>query len=276
MIVCKKTISLLCIAILLATCKKELINKVQFQKPILGYDIAVEGGVNSLDLNQFIRISKPAFNIANIVEPINDAQVFINNIELKSMNEGGLYTTSMLDNKRYNTVYLLKIVYHGKTYNAQDTLKKVGGLNPKELNIREIEADEKTLFSIPKHVFNAVKASTIWYQLPGQQPWSPSFFGASSNRSFIHTSPPPYGLSPVLEKRIDYDLKPTDSLNISKFSVSTGYEKFLYETFQETDWKSLFSSTPGSIMGNISGNALGYFSCSDVICQKLSVKDLIN
>ncbi|MET4082630.1 hypothetical protein ABIB40_002590 [Pedobacter sp. UYP30] len=270
----KQAILGFCFVVALVSCKKELINKVQFQNPVLSYDLAIEGGVNSLELTQFIKISKPAFRISDHVLPINDAQVFINDVELKIANSDGLYSTNLIDSKRYNTIYRLKIIYKGNTYNAEDTLKKVEAIDPKEGNIRKEKTDEKTFFSIPKHVFNATKAAKLFYQLPGQQPWSPAFFGASAYRSFIHTSAPPYGLSPVLEKRTNYEFMQTDSITVYKFSVSTGYEKFLYEAFQETDWKSLFSSTPGSIKGNISGNALGYFSCSDGISEKLSLKAL--
>lgn len=256
------------------SCKKELINKVQFQTPALQYDLVVEGGVNSLEQKQFIKISKPSFQVSDSIKPINDAQIFINGVELKLTNNDGIYTTNLLDNKQFNEVYRLKILYNNKTYSAEDTLKKVAPIEPTELNLRKVAIDETTFFSIPKHIFNSPKAANFFYQLPGQKAWSPAFFGAPTLNLFIHSSPPPYGLSPILEKRTNYLLNETDSITVYKFSVSDAYEKFLYETFQETDWKSLFSAKPGSIKGNISGNALGFFSCSDGVSEKFSVKIL--
>ena len=260
--------------LLLISCKKELINNIQFKKATSQYDLVVEGGVNSLEPKQFIKISKPSFQVSDSVKPINDAQVFINGIELKLTNNDGIYTTNLLDNKQLNKIYQLKILYNNKTYYAEDTLKKVAPIEPTELNLRRVTIDESTFFSIPKHIFNSPTAANFFYQLPGQKAWSPAFFGTPTLNLFIHSTPPPYGLSPILEKRTNYILNETDSITFYKFSVSDAYEKFLYETFQETDWKSLFSATPGSIKGNISGNALGFFSCSDGVSEKFSVKIL--
>lgn len=261
--------------ITLISCKKQLINKVEFTDPNLQYDISVEGGVNSLDINQYIRITKPAFKISDRVEPVNNGQVFINDVELQLTNTAGVYTTHLLDNKRYNESYKLKIVYNGKTYLAEDTLKKVNPLNPLEFDVLEQEIKEKKYLSIPRHVFNATFAAKVFYQLPGQPAWSPANFDTSTTYSFLHTAAPPYGLSPTLEKRSDYPFNEKDSITVYKFSVSASYRKFLYQTFQETDWKSLFSSTPGHVRGNISGNALGFFNCSDGVSEKIFVKKFL-
>lgn len=264
----------------LISCKRELIEKVQFQKPKIKYELAIEGSVNSLNSAQFIKISKPSFSISDTITPVNDAQVFINDIPLKIINAGGVYSVDLVDNKRYNEAYHLKVIYHGQTYEAIDTLKKVAQIVPSELNIllqnNNTNSNSNSIFiSIPKHIFNAVKAAKIFYQLPEKSGWSSSSFKASSYYAYIHFYAPPYGLSPILEKRIEYALNATDSITVYKFSISSNYEKFLYSVFQETDWKSLFSSTPGEIKGNISGNALGYFYCTDVINEKIAIKDLI-
>ena len=73
----------------LISCKRELIEKVQFQKPKIKYELAIEGSVNSLNSAQFIKISKPSFSISDTITPVNDAQVFINDIPLKIINAGG-------------------------------------------------------------------------------------------------------------------------------------------------------------------------------------------
>ncbi|MGY3053790.1 sulfur relay (sulfurtransferase) DsrF/TusC family protein [Pedobacter sp. UYEF25] len=258
----------------MVSCKKELINSIQFRSPSQQYDLVVEGGVNALDSNQFIKLSKPVFQVSDSIVPINDAQIFINDVALHITNDQGIYSTNLLNNKNYNSVYKLRIEFGNKTYYAEDSLKQVAPIEPSELNMRKQQVDESTFLSIPKHVFNSPKPAIFFYQLAGQKDWSAAFFGPSTLNLFIHSAPPPYGLSPVLEKRTNHPYNEADMITVYKFSVSNAYEKFLYQTFQETDWKSLFSSTPGSIKGNISGNALGFFSCSDGIIQKFSVKTL--
>lgn len=275
-------IAVFCIFFGLISCKKELIEKVQFQKPKIKYELAIEGGVNSMNTTQFIKITKPSFSVSDTITPVNDAQVFINDISLNITNTDGVYSSDLVDNKRYNQLYHLKVIYHGQTYEAQDTLIKVNPIEISELNIllqnnntNNTTNNNSTFISIAKHIFNSGKASKIFYQLPEKSEWSPSSFQASPYYSYIHFYAPPYGLSPILEKRTDYGLKLTDSINIYKFSTSSSYEKFMYNIFQETDWKSLFSSTPGEIKGNISGNALGYFSCADIVSKRFEVKSLI-
>lgn len=270
-----KKILACCVILALISCKKQLINKVEYTDPSLPYAISVEGGVNSLDSNQFVRLFKPAFKISDRVAPINNAQVFINDVELKTINASGVYSTRQLDNKRYNECYKLKIIYNGKTYLAEDTLKKVNPINPLELDVLKQEAKDKQYLSIPKHIFNTSVSSNFFYQMPGEQAWSPENFDTSKNYIFLHSSAPPYGLSPALEKRSNYLFSEKDSIVVYKFSISVAYRKFLYQSFQETDWKSLFSSTPGQVYGNVSGNALGFFNCSDGISKKFSVLELI-
>ncbi len=264
-----------CLCLFFLSCKKELIDRLAFQKPKTKYELVIEGGVNSLAAEQFIKITKPAYAISDSIIPINNAEVFINDIPLKLTQVAGVYSTVLLDNKCYNQPYHLKIIYNGLTYNATDTLKKVASITFSELNFSTQKENKKILVSIPKHIFNAAKAAKLFYQLPGNGAWSPSSFDASPYYSFIHFYAPPYGLSPILEERTEYAFNPTDTIGIYKFSVSALYEKYLYSVFQETDWKSLFSSTPGQIKGNVSGNALGYFSCSDVTSQKSEIKTLV-
>jgi hypothetical protein len=42
----------------------------------------------------------------------------------------------------------------------------------------------------------------------------------------------------------------------------------------ETDWSGLFSSVPVNVEGNISGNAQGYFSVSDVDVRRYKAGEL--
>ncbi|MBD3749767.1 MAG: hypothetical protein IE931_09740 [Sphingobacteriales bacterium] len=239
------------------------------------YDLVVEGGVNSLTNQQFIALSKPATNLLDSVSPINDAEVFIEGTPLKLYNKNGIYAGVILNNKRYNEAYHLKVIYRNKTYEAFDTLKQVLPITTAELNLFVQQQNDEINISIPKHSFIKGESAKIFYHFSGGVNWSPSIFNKVQLYSYIHPNPPPYGLSPILEQRTNYIFQVSDSFEVSKFSESDAYSQYLYQIFQETDWRSIFSGNPGAIKGNISGNALGFFYCTDVLTKKIAIKDIL-
>lgn len=258
----------------LFSCKKELADHLKFKSAKNHYDLVVEGGVNSLTNEQFIVLSKPAASVLDSVVPINDAEVFIEGIPFKLYNKKGIYSGVVLNNKRYNEAYHLKVIYQNKTYEASDTLIKVLPITTAELNLIVQQQNDKIDISIPKHSFIQGESAKLFYHFSGGKNWSPSVFNNIAY-AYIHPNPPPYGLSPILEQRTNYTFLINDTLEVSKFSVSNAYSQYLYQVFQETDWRSIFSGNPGAIKGNISGNALGFFYCTDVIVQPFTVKSLI-
>lgn len=251
-----------------------MIDRVKFQDPISKFDLVVEGGVNTFTQEQFIKLSLPSYKISDSVIKILDAQVFIDDIPLKINTATGIYSGFLTDNKKYNQAYHLKILYKEKIYEADDTLKRALPITINDLNITSQRQDANLTLAVPKHLFGALNPGKLFYLLPNQKDWEVSKLGENQSYSYIHTNAPPYGLFPVLENRSNFNVHPADSIKIYKFSASADYEKYLYNLFQETDWKSVFSTNPGAVKGNISGKALGYFYCTDVITKKIAAIDL--
>ncbi len=266
---------LLLVTLIFVSCKKELIDRITFKKPINNYDLVIEGGVNTFKKEQFILLSRPSLNVAGLVSAVNDAEVFINNKQLTLTATPGIYSGILQENKNYGEVYQLKVIYKGTIYIAKDTLKKVSSIKLSDFNFSSQQQDDKILLSVPKHTFSAVELAKIFYRFQGTSDWSVSKLDSTQTYSYAHTFAPPNGLYPILEGRSNKTVSPADSIQIYKFSVSNSYEKYLYSVFAETDWKSIFSTTPGQIKGNISGNALGYFYCTDVISNKFKIIDLV-
>lgn len=266
---------ILIISFCLFSCKKELVDRLRFKGAKNNYDLVVEGGINSLTKNQFIALSKPASNVADSILPINDAMVFVNGIPFTLYNNNGVYHGIIAENKKYNEAYHLKVIYKGKTYEAVDTLRRVKPITIAELNFIIQQQDEKIAISIPKHSFIQGESAKLFYHFSGGKNWSPSEFKNIQTYSYIHSNPPPYGLSPIVEQRTNHIFQINDSLEVSKFSVSDTYDQYLYQVFQETDWRSIFSGNPGIVKGNISGNALGFFYCTDILSEKIAIKDIL-
>lgn len=266
--------SIFIIAITVLSCKKELIDLVNFKKPVLQYDLVVEGGVNTFTEKQFIRLTRPSYNITGNVSAVNDAEVFINNIKLTLTATPGIYSGAMQENKNYEKPYYLKIIYKGNIYQAKDTLKKTLPITLADLNITSQQQNDNILLSVPQHTFSSSLPVRLFFHFPGKSDWRPSKLDSVQAYSYAHVFAPPNGLYPVLEERINVILNPADSVKVYKFSVSDSHEKYLFNLFQETDWKGIFSSNPGPVKGNISGNALGFFYCTDVVFKKFAARDL--
>lgn len=264
----------LIIALTFVSCKKELTERLNFKKAALHYDLVIEGGVNTFTKEQFIRLSRPSLHVAGNDSAINDAEVFINNIKLTLTATPGIYTGTLQENKNYGDVYHLKVVCKGIIYKAEDTLKKVSPITLTDLDFYGHKDDGEIRLSVPKHTFSSIEPGKLFYHFSGKSDWDASKLDSPQTYSYAHTFAPPHGLYPILEQRSNRIAKPADSIKVYKFSVSNSYEKYLYCVFVETDWKSIFSTTPGQIKGNISGNALGYFYCTDVILKKIAASDL--
>ncbi|MBC7418795.1 MAG: hypothetical protein H7325_11645 [Pedobacter sp.] len=271
----KRLTTIFFLLVVCLSCKKELVDKVVLPAPTNIAPLVVEGGVNTLSAAQYIYLTKPSYNLQNPISPINDAKVYINGTMLKISNVPGVYSGILPDNKLYGTTYHLQVLYNGSTYDALDTLQKVNAFSNAALNLKSINDEGKLILSIPKHVFDGISGMQLFYQLPGGKDWNPSLFSETQPFCYIHNYAPPYGLSPVLEQRTDFALLSTDKIDIYQFSLSKSYEQYLYNVFQETDWKSLFSANPGVVKGNVSGGALGYFYCTDVSAESTTVAELI-
>lgn len=257
------------------SCKKELVDQVSLAPTNILAPIVIEGGVNTFTAEQYIYLTVPSYNLNQAVMPVDDAKVFINETELKLTSASGVYSAILSDNKQYGMAYRLKVSYHNLIFEAIDTLHKVNPVATTALNTNFRLEDGKYTISFPRHVFNGRIANQLFYRFPGTKAWRPDLFKERQSLSFIHTYAPPYGLVPALEQRTEYQLLPSDKIDLYQFSLSGGYQRYLYELFQETDWKSLFSANPGSPKGNISSGALGYFYCTDVTVQSIVAGALI-
>jgi hypothetical protein len=270
----KLKLSVLLLSSLLAlSCKKQ-----DAGKPIVPYDLIVEGGITTYSVNQYIRLTKPVLSAGSQIQPINGAIVTVNDgetdVPFKEIKKTGVYTAVMKNNKNYNEAYTLKITYDQKQYEATDTLFQVFPISDRyiPLSIKVNVSDVK--ITVPKHTFGAFFAQQ-WLITQGKGTWGPGKFEENYQYSYSHQYGSPDALNPLLPQNFILTATITDKLTIYKFSLSRSHTAFLYNVFQETDWRGILSSVPGNIKGNISGNASGFFFTTDVEMQKKSIVELI-
>jgi len=256
--------------LLLTACKKQYDWP---EDPV--YDVIVEGGISTLDTLQYIKLSKPIMFYDTEIQQIHDAEVMLfdgkETIRFKEIDSSGIYTGIVKNNKNFNQAYHLKVTYNEKVYEAVDTLRKIVSERPQNKLKIERKGNQVQL-SYPKHVFGTQypgrfliqKAPSTWLPLAGQNTY---------NYSYKHTFGTPNALGSTISPYITQNFSAQDSLDLYTFSMSMGYAKYLYQLFQETDWKGLLSPMPANINGNISGNASGYFYAIDAHRYRIKVKD---
>jgi hypothetical protein len=268
------------LVIFLSACTKDEPD-LKFRSPSKNYDLVIEGGINTLQQVQYIRLSLPTFDTYAISEPARGAKVFINDshkdIEFKETSVPGVYSGIVVNNTQYNKAYKLRVTYKNKEYTASDTLRQVVNIIDDFLPLRAaIQSNGSIRLTIPRHTFGFLNSSKWLIAYGGTPLWNPSKFDGTLNYSYTHTQGSPNSIYPLINQTRNVDLLPSDIVSIYKFSLSDEYARYLYAIFLETDWKGVFSSVPSEIKGNVSEGAVGFFYVIDTDLRKYRAKDLVN
>ncbi|NII83219.1 DUF4249 family protein [Pedobacter sp. SG908] len=241
------------------------------------YDLTIEGGISTYTTWQFIRLTKPATLDQDNVTPVSNATVSINDgqndIPFKEISSTGIYSGEVVQNKNFFKGYTLTVIYNNKKYMATDTLQPVLPIDASYVPAVVTSRNGGYRLTIPKHTFSTSVAQK-WLILVQGKTWTENKFDESFPFSYSHVFGTPNALHPLTQEARVLDLGINDSVNIYKFSLSEAYSTYLYNLFQETDWKGLLSSVPGDVKGNISGNASGFFYATDVEMQQRTLKTL--
>lgn len=264
--------------LLVSGCKKNELD-IRFNSPKKLYSLVVEGGINTFQKTQYIRLSLPVFDVDAVSEPVKGAKVSVNDgrntILFKETSTPGIYSGFVNNNANYNNAYKLTINYNNKEYTAIDTLRQVVNIIDDFLPLRTAKRpDDSVHLTIPKHTFgflNSSKWLIVYQKIPF---WNPSKFDVTVGYNYTHTQGSPNSIYSLTNQTRSVNLHPNDFVTIYKFSLSDEYARYLYSIFQETDWKGFLSSVPGEIKGNLSEGALGFFYVTDVDIRRYRVKDL--
>lgn len=261
------------------SCVKQSFENNTFNKPKRIYDIAVEGGINTLLPVQYIRLTKPSLLPDSLPVPIRKAVVVVNDsktdIVFKETATAGVYMGTNRNDPNYNKAYQLTIKHDGKTYTATDTLRQVVNIVDDFLPLStRASSGNAVQGTIPKHTFGYINPNKWFIAYLDIPLWNPSRFDQTKYYSYTHLLGSPNSLYPLNNLKRDFVLGADDYVTIFKISLSERYASYLYSVFMETDWSGLFSSVPVNVNGNISGNAQGYFSVNDVDIRRYRAKEL--
>ena len=272
-------ISLFALAFAMIGCKKSELDEEFFKTPGKQYDMAVEGGFNTLYASQYIRLTKPSLNPDSMPAPIRKAAITVNDgrvdIIYRESAIPGIYTATFRGDPNYNNAYKMTIKYEGKTYTAVDTLRQVVNIVDDFLPLStRINAEQKVDGNIPKHTFGYLNPNK-WYIAYGDIPfWNPAQFDQTKYYSYTHFLGSPNSLYPLNNLKRSFTLGAEEYIYIYKISLSGKYAQYLYSVFMETDWNGLFSGVPVNVEGNVEGNVQGFFSVVDVDLRRYKAKEL--
>ncbi|MGY0040777.1 hypothetical protein [Pedobacter sp. NJ-S-72] len=110
--------------LLICSCKK-VTDKISFDKPKREYDLAVEGGINTLTQTQIIRLTKPSLTPDGKPSAISKATVTVNDgkkdiVFKESATIPGVYSSSNEPKiPNYNYAYTLTIRYNNNIYGSR-------------------------------------------------------------------------------------------------------------------------------------------------------------
>ncbi|MBC8986812.1 DUF4249 family protein [Pedobacter sp. N36a] len=266
-------LSIIFTVLLFGSCKKKE------PAEVTTFDLIVEGGINTYNTRQYIRLSKPVSfygenvsTVGNAIVKVNDGK---NDIYFKETSSTGIYSGIVEHNKNYYGAYKLTIEYNNRQYTAVDTLKPVFPIDSNYIPASVAVMKDVLRMNIQKHTFGT-SIPQQWLILTKGEMWSEEKLGENLPFSYSHVFGTPNALHPLIQQARIIDMGINDSVNIYKFSLSDPYSAYLYRLFQETDWKGLLSTVPGNVKGNISGNANGFFYATDVEMQTRPVKSLVN
>lgn len=269
---------LLLLVLLWSSCQKNQFEKDMFNKPQQVYDLAVEGGINTLIPWQYIRLTRPSVHPDLAPEPIRNATVIVNDSKVDIVfkeTEPGVYLGLNKNDPNYNKAYKLTVKYNDKTYFAIDTLRQVVNIVDDFLPLSTRALSDKLIEgTIPKHTFGYLNPNKWFISYMSIPLWNPAKFDQTKYYSYTHLLGSPNSLYPLNNLKRDFELGADDYVWLYKISLSESYARYLYSVFMETDWSGLFSSVPVNVRGNISGNAQGYFSVNDIDVRRYKAKEL--
>jgi len=257
---------------LVVSCQKSAVDEGQ------SYDMIVEGGINTMYKEQYIQLKKLDGMKSNTgTIGISGASVRVTNgpnmIEFKDLGEG-LYLGELFNLKdTVGNVFQLTITLNGKLYEAQDQLIPVVPIENAFLPVEKSKVNNTWEVKVSKHLFG-MRTSNKWLILPKKDFSDDDISSFRSPFSYSYRLGAPNVLNNLLGKTYNYEVSLKDSLIVSKFSESPRYSRFIYNLFQETEWKGLLSAVPANVEGNISNNALGFFYVMDGVRKSIPMKDI--
>ena len=213
---CKIGLPVILYLLFLTSCEKAALTNIDLGNGTNSYELVIEGGINTLQQNQFIRLTKPAVLPNQVPQPISQAVLLVNDgsqdVPFKETLVPGVYTANFLNKANYNHVYTLKVTSNHKQFVAFDTLKTARPIEAHYLPLTTtLLNDGQVRLSIPKHTFGVAIPQQWLIIYKGMAAWQPQEFDTKFSYSYSHVFGSPNALYPLTQESRTVDLNLNES-----------------------------------------------------------------
>lgn len=259
--------------------------------------IAVDGGVFSIDGQQFLILTQP-FEQNGKAKPASGAKVEVsdgqNTFQYYETDEPGEYKSIDKFSGEVGKVYTLKIEYNGKTYFASDSM-----VAATEITFEQIPAESQSKYlkveswsdenpddvvfydfasiDLSKHKFGCVETAKWVFRDDSMFVKTPKNI-VFAEKYYSHEQSMPQGVFPMATwgSGVRYNEEIPSPVQCLKMSMSDRYYNYLISSFNLTDWSGgMFSTIPGNVKTNLSEGGTGFFYACDVKIRFFDFDELL-
>lgn len=233
--------------------------------------IVVEALLTNENISHLVKISRPYGTQNQPPQPISGAEVTItdgsNTALLTETPAGsGHYITPPV-RAVYGRTYKLKILYAGKTYEAQDSAVPVEALRPLETKKATGPNSYNLVLNESGTAPNFIQHSIRWANTPACQG------GQACRGEVIFYDLKTIDVNSVFKPDKKEFVFPAGSIVVrKKYSVSQAYKTFLRGMLSETEWRGgVFDVDRANATTNLSAGAIGFFTVCTVVSDSVKI-----
>ncbi len=220
--------------------------------------LIIEGLLTNENIRHQVKLSSSFSSLDQQAVPIQNARVFLNDgentVRLRRVFESpGVYQLPFPVRAVVNRTYRLSVLYADQTYSAFAQADFLSPLQPPK-----VEINEEGLFQFEYQDSPEPSMTEVNVFFNDEE-------GTQHLRSYYYTLNVIDVNSIIPPEKEELSFPPGSILVRKKYSLSPQHQEFARSFLSEVDWRGgLFDVTPGNVITNFSGGALGFFGVSMV------------
>jgi len=263
---------LLIAPLMLFSCEDPVIWDLDYEEMDL---IVVEGKITNEAKEHEVRLTRPLYEMNGTPEPVTGAQVEINDgTEIRLLTEDperpGIYMTDSLFAAVPDHYYQLRILSGSKRITAVTSMVEVTPFQ--HMNVYTVQSDpvlyEGNISDSDQPAI--VRLELDWSHVEGYE----DLPDPENHAVIYHFTLDGVDVNEIFKPQQEHVRFPPGTIVYrEKESVNAWYGEFLRGVLSETDWRGgMFDVLPGNARTNMVGDAIGFFTASDVIRDSVVIE----
>jgi hypothetical protein len=256
---------ILTVLLLLLSCDVQVEWDLKYQEEDL---MVVEGKITNEIKEHEVRLTRPLYEMNGTPEPVSGAQIEINDgREIYPLHEDpehpGIYRTDSLFAAIPNQYYQLRIDYGEKRIRAVTSMLEVTPFQ--DMSVHTVQADPPLLEA---SISDSDQPAIVRFELDWSHVQGYDTLPDSENHAVLyHFTLNGVDVNKFFKPQQEHVRFPPGTIvHREKESVNGWYGEFLRGVLSETDWRGgMFDVLPGNARTNMEGDAIGFFTASEVI-----------